>query len=626
MARWYLASVEVSGGFLAGLNLELPRGLTCVIGPRGSGKSTFAEAVRYALGCEPPGRPRSDLVQANLANAVVTLTTSLADGEPGYTVTRVPREPPTLVDAAGASVHSVKLERGTFLPLDAYGSAEIEDIAQESLGEKRRALLDDLRPEALHALRASIAEKRRGLEASADAIRGGIRRLGDIKESIESLGGARTKLAALPTVHDTGSGAALTAAAKRRSRNRAEAAALATATQAAEARRDAAESLAAEVERTVTLRTEAAGDGHSDLVEAAATKLAKTSADAASALRHASAALKAGAEEMEAVARQLARLHEVQDAEYRELQARDQKAGETVRLRAEAEQAVAELESLERERGTQLEQIERLRKERAALRGQYLLELERVSTLRSEIAQQLQAEAGGKVRVRVMRNADAWGYRSMLLEGLKGARVKNHEDILDCLLRLRPDQLAQIITDQDVNELQAHTDLGEDRCRRILDAFRSNLDPFALEVTALEDKVTIELNVSTTTEPNFKDASELSRGQKCTALLPLLLARRDSPLVIDQPEDNLDNHFIYETVVESILRLKPRRQMIFITHNANIPVLGDAELVVVLDSDGKRGFVCKQGTLDECRDEIVDLLEGGSDAFELRRRRYLRGR
>ncbi len=93
-------------------------------------------------------------------------------------------------------------------------------------------------------------------------------------------------------------------------------------------------------------------------------------------------------------------------------------------------------------------------------------------------------------------------------------------------------------------------------------------------------------------------------------------------MLIDQPEDNLDNHFIYETVVDSILRLKSRRQMIFITHNANIPVLGEAELVVVMNSDGQRGFVEKAGSVDECRNEIIDLLEGGEEAFELRRKRY----
>ena len=63
--------------------------------------------------------------------------------------------------------------------------------------------------------------------------------------------------------------------------------------------------------------------------------------------------------------------------------------------------------------------------------------------------------------------------------------------------------------------------------------------------------------------------------------------------------------------------------MIFITHNANIPVLADAECVIVLNSDGKSGFVEKMGTVDQCKEQIIDLLEGGREAFELRRKRYV---
>src|SRR3989442_1212816 len=135
----------------------------------------------------------------------------------------------------------------------------------------------------------------------------------------------------------------------------------------------------------------------------------------------------------------------------------------------------------------------------------------------------------------------------------------------------------------------------------------------------------IELNVATVGHPHFKDASDLSRGQKCTALLPILLARRDNPLIIDQPEDNLDNHFIFETVVNAVQRMKKRRQMIFITHNANIPVLAEAELVLVMTSDGRVGAIERRGTVDECREQIIDLLEGGREAFELRSKRYAAG-
>ena len=120
---------------------------------------------------------------------------------------------------------------------------------------------------------------------------------------------------------------------------------------------------------------------------------------------------------------------------------------------------------------------------------------------------------------------------------------------------MRPEQLGQIIQSKDLDSLEELTHFGAERSRKILDSLRENVDPLALEITAIEDRIGIELNVATAGRPHFKDASDLSRGQKCTALLPILLARRDNPLIIDQPEDNLDNHFVFETVVNTVQRI-----------------------------------------------------------------------
>ena len=122
----------------------------------------------------------------------------------------------------------------------------------------------------------------------------------------------------------------------------------------------------------------------------------------------------------------------------------------------------------------------------------------------------------------------------------------------------------------------------------------------------------------------YKDSAALSTGQKCTTILPILLLDSHNPLLVDQPEDNLDNRFIFECVVNSIRNVKSRRQLIFVTHNPNIPVLGDAERVFVLESDGTSGRKANEGTVDECKDDIVTLLEGGQEAFEQRQQRYAR--
>ena len=107
----------------------------------------------------------------------------------------------------------------------------------------------------------------------------------------------------------------------------------------------------------------------------------------------------------------------------------------------------------------------------------------------------------------------------------------------------------------------------------------------------------------------LKKLEDLSKGQKATALLMLLLGASDSPLIIDQPEDDLDNRFVYDGVVQRLRDLKGKRQVIVSTHNANIPVLGDAELVIGLEGNGTRSWPIPDGigSLDSA--EIRSLAE-----------------
>ena len=79
---------------------------------------------------------------------------------------------------------------------------------------------------------------------------------------------------------------------------------------------------------------------------------------------------------------------------------------------------------------------------------------------------------------------------------------------------------------------------------------------------------------------------------------------------------------MFETVVENIQQVKKRRQLILITHKPNIPVLGDASRVRVMESDGEHGRNITSGNVDDCRSQIVNLLEGGVEAFRQRGTRY----
>ena len=114
---------------------------------------------------------------------------------------------------------------------------------------------------------------------------------------------------------------------------------------------------------------------------------------------------------------------------------------------------------------------------------------------------------------------------------------------------------------------------------------------------------------------DYKD--QLSTGQRCTVVLSVLLSHTGEALLVDQPEDNLDNAFVTETLVRAIIERKVQDQLIFATNNANIPVLGDAETVVLMELDGRRGFVKQARALDDPASvtAITDVMEGGARRF-----------
>ena len=177
--------------------------------------------------------------------------------------------------------------------------------------------------------------------------------------------------------------------------------------------------------------------------------------------------------------------------------------------------------------------------------------------------------------------------------------------------------------------LMKHYNLTSSTAERIAQA-----DPnLFMRVEELELPATTEIILNTAPDeeaPNWQTLEALSAGQKATAVLLLLLLQSEAPLVVDQPEDDLDNRFITEGVVPMIRREKHCRQLIFSTHNANIPVLGDAELILGLAATG----VAKEGqariapehmaSIDvaSVRELIKETLEGGEHAFEMRRSKY----
>ena len=118
--------------------------------------------------------------------------------------------------------------------------------------------------------------------------------------------------------------------------------------------------------------------------------------------------------------------------------------------------------------------------------------------------------------------------------------------------------------------------------------------------------------------------SNASAGQKTTAILTFLLAYGEMPLLLDQPEDDLDNKLVYDLIVSRLKTAKSKRQIIVVTHNANIPVNADAEYIVSMNSETDEISTKYEGTMDDenIRREICDVMEGTKFAFEMRAKKY----
>ncbi len=167
---------------------------------------------------------------------------------------------------------------------------------------------------------------------------------------------------------------------------------------------------------------------------------------------------------------------------------------------------------------------------------------------------------------------------------------------------------------RDLESINAKLNISDNLINEFKKRFAENI--LELLTFRIEDKFTIKYN--------DKPLGDHSLGQRATALILFLLAQKETDvLIIDQPEDDLDNQTIYEDVIKQIKLLKGSMQFIFATHNANIPVLGDSEKIISCSYSESKMHIFS-GTIDnpEMQKQIVTIMEGGKEAFNRRKNIY----
>lgn len=619
-----LLSVAWEGGFLAGQRVDFNANLNVLVGGRGTGKSTVVESIRAALGLDAVGdeaRKSHEGIVRNVLRSGTKVSLQVREHRPAvrdYRIERTFPNPPVVKDDQGKLSNRAPTD---ILPrVEVFGQHEISELTQNR-GKLTRLLHRFVeRDEAL-------AHRKTDLRRELDKNRQGILETRTELEQVEE------RLARLPALEET-----LTrfkkAGLEERLREQdllvREEQVFVSIPERLEAFRECLENLERElpVDRTFLSSNALEGLPGRAVLESLNGVFERLDNDLASITQALKDALhRAGQGVDDVLTRWQTRKQNVQEAYekiLRELQKSRIDGEEFINLRRQIEglRPLRETQgSLRRVETEKLNRRQELLAEWEEARAKEFRRLERA-------AKQVNRRLKGRVQVKVTAAGD-WEPLFCILREEVGGRLSETIDALRVAGNL---SVMQFVADCREGAQKVVDSLGSIPARQAESLAKAGEQTLMqIEELDLEAETVIRLNTAPVGKPpSWQTLEELSTGQKATAVLLLLLLESDAPLVVDQPEDDLDNRFITEGVVPRMREEKQRRQFVFSTHNANIPVLGDAELIIGLSASGEAddGHARIEpehvGSIDDrqVRELVEEILEGGKDAFERRRRKY----
>lgn len=615
-----IRSVEVSAGFLKGLHLAFGDDLNCIIGGRGTGKTTVLEALRYALDRMPSQERERQalerLLEHNLAGGTVRVEIESQDGE-RYTVTRAFGESPTVTRADNKPVE-LNIRKNIVFGVDIYSQNQIEQIANDAF--RQLELIDNLLGSEVTQIGDKLAEITRSLNDNASRILETRRVVDDLLEATRELPDISERIRVFEQAEPGGAGEGMRKEHATRALREREREAVDSVRGLYQQGHDVLGGVVDLLQRGAKEAFDPASvsPANKDLVAKMRESVDTAIRGVAESIAGVRRVLHGARTELDALKLQLGERHLQQDKQYRELVEKHEQERLKGAERTRLEQRFAELKGKEKSLFDKRAQLDALYDQRAKARAELSELRDTRFRLRAGIADDLTKRLAPMIRVRIQQEGIPTEYRELLSQAMKKSGLRYASIVDRAVDRIPPADLATYIQKDDRASLERELDLDADRATRLIIQLKDKKEIFDIETVELYDRPILELKDG----EDYKDSSALSTGQKCTTILPILLMGNERPLLVDQPEDNLDNAFVFETVVRSISEVKGQRQLIFVTHNPNIPVLGDAGRVFALRSTGRAASVANAGSVDDVAPEIMTILEGGQAAFEARRRRY----
>ena len=620
-----IEQIRFVGGYLDGMDIELSEHLNAVIGGRGTGKSTLLECIRFAFDLAPFGKAakaqHDAIIKTNLGSEkgmVEVKVRSAAMHGRQFTVSRKYGNQPVVIDGAGeVSPHQPK----DLLPgIELYGQNEIYEMTRDE--QSRNQLIERFLEGEHEHYDTDIDKVLARLKENRESIERALSQKGEIEAEVERLPklqdqakqfqelGIDEKLKVIPKLE------------KEKQLN-------GRVNEEVDRVKEAIETLKDSLPDTVFL-SEASLEGlphaallkqQREILEGFKTALTQT-------VTQLDQLALTSSEKLLPIQQQLAgKLREEEqqlENAFKDIPASQGKTGR--QIGAEYQTLLKQIEQI-RPKQTTLQnrqaQIDELYKQRKKL----LLELDQQTSARASAMQKSVKRLNRKLDQKVRLSLNPEGNRQVLVDflsacNLEGVGVKRLVWVSEG--EFSPANLAATIR-QGEAELTVAYGITDAIVRALSRLPERKL--LELEELALPDTMAIELNVTHgEQEARFRPIEDLSTGQQCTAVLHLLLLDNQDPLILDQPEDNLDNAFIAERIVAELRRAKLSRQFLFATHNANIPVFGDAEWIGVLSVEDNKGQILpdEQGAIDMPKVQALaaDILEGGKSAFNQRREKY----
>ncbi len=624
----YLKEISTSSGFLEDCPVKFGSKLTCIIGTRGTCKSTLIESIRFVfetdnarlatlVGDENNGNqslPTFGIIKATLRAGSVKCELGISnesDSQQDVTLEReVGGEPRIFVD--GVREHT---SRDLLHEIEIFSQGDLQRIAEEDNDALRLALID--RPHKNKVAKLNVSRREIAHKLSCYGLD-----LRKSRDQISTLNHEVTQLSSVQVQLDQLQKEAPLASPELEAEQKAH-----------EDRQrvlDSLKSIEIDQGNFVQRIDSVRALGHQIAESIADIKIdgGNLSEDVTKRLEELANAvdkIMTGAEKVGSI-----RLALLINA----LEQRFEEASEMYYRLRQQEQVVNE--SLKKEKGLkrQLEHLEQLRAKMEHERTEETELLNKRRELRAQLEQidgklyklriaeidSINLDHGDTVQLSLGSSWNGHAYVERLQKLLGGSRIRSQDDVARSIAEhVEPSALIDLVEAGDAQRLAdlLERDLGQ--MTRVIAHIGDHPELYDLE----KERPADHLNVTFFDNGKPKAVGTLSKGQRATALLPIILRPLPYPLLFDQPEDDLDNSFIFKSLIDTVRELKSERQLIFVTHNANIPVLGDAERVVVMSmKDPTKASPALTGNVASQKEQILNLLEGGAEAFARRERYY----